>query len=122
MQSFAVPGTLWLSVLAGAMYGAVRGWVLVAAVSTAGSCSCYLLSRAVGRPLAARLWPDRLEFFAGEVRKRRSRLLNYIVFLRVTPLLPNTFVNVASPLVGVPLPPFLFGKKRSSLSLVACVV
>lgn len=34
--------------------------------------------------------------------KRRERLLNYMLFLRVTPTLPNTFINVASPMVDVP--------------------
>ena len=34
--------------------------------------------------------------------KRRSGLLNYMLFLRVTPTLPNTFINVASPIVNVP--------------------
>lgn len=112
MQAFAIPGTLSLSILAGALYGAFNGWILVAIISTLGSCSCYLLSRSVGRPLAARLWPEKLEFFAGEVNKRRSRLFNYILFLRLSPLLPNTFINVASPLVSVPFMPFFLGKSR----------
>lgn len=34
--------------------------------------------------------------------KRRKGLLNYMLFLRVTPTLPNTFINVASPIVDVP--------------------
>ena len=42
---------------------------------------------------------------------RRRELLNYIIFLRVTPILPNTFINVASPIVGVPLAPFALGKR-----------
>ena len=29
-------------------------------------------------------------------------MLNYMLFLRVTPTLPNTFINFASPIVGVP--------------------
>jgi len=35
--------------------------------------------------------------------------LNYIIFLRVTPLLPNTFINIASPIVSVPYFSFLIG-------------
>lgn len=41
-----------------------------------------------------------------QVGQRRSYLLNYLLFLRLTPVLPNTFINVASPMVGVPLPHF----------------
>lgn len=44
-----------------------------------------------------------------QVRKRQGDLLNYIVFLRVTPLLPNTFINVCGPIVRVPLPHFALG-------------
>ena len=89
---------------------ACRTSIHLAAVSTLGSCACYCLSWAVGQPLAHALWPDRLDRYAAEVAARRRELLNYIVFLRVTPILPNTFVNVASPIVGVPLAPFALGE------------
>lgn len=55
------------------------------------------------------LWPLRTERFAAEVAARRGQLLPYVIFLRVTPLLPNTFINVASPLAGVPVWPFSLG-------------
>lgn len=109
MQTFAIPGTLSLSLLAGALYGSLRGWLVVSLISTLGSSSCYLMSRLLGRPLVAAWWPEKLEFFAAEVQKRRSKLFNYIIFLRLTPILPNTFINVASPLVDVPLLPFFLG-------------
>lgn len=48
-------------------------------------------------------------FCVKQVRKRQGDLLNYIVFLRVTPLLPNTFINVCAPIVRVPLPHFALG-------------
>ena len=109
MQTFAIPGTISLSLLAGALWGVHRAAIVVAMVSTAGACSCYMLSQLIGRPLAAALWPGKLQSYGEEVAKRRAQLLNYIIFLRVTPLLPNTFVNVASPIVGVPLAPFALG-------------
>lgn len=43
-----------------------------------------------------------------QVAKRREGLLNYMLFLRVTPTLPNTFINVASPIVDVPYHIFFF--------------
>ncbi|KAK9845737.1 hypothetical protein WJX81_000915 [Elliptochloris bilobata] len=115
MQTFAVPGTLSLSLLAGALFGVTRGLLLVAVVSTLGSCACFCLSALIGKALAQAVWPDRLEAFADEVRKRRGDLLNYIVFLRVTPLLPNTFINVCAPIVRVPLPHFALG------TLIGCL-
>jgi hypothetical protein len=111
MQTLAIPGTIMLSLLAGGLYGVVGGSFLVATVSTLGSCSCYCLSAAFGQPLAHALWPQQLEKYAAEVARRRRQLFNYIVFLRVTPILPNTFINVASPIVGVPLAPFALGER-----------
>lgn len=37
-----------------------------------------------------------------QIAKRREKLLNYMLFLRITPTLPNTFINVASPIVDIP--------------------
>jgi hypothetical protein len=42
-----------------------------------------------------------------QVARRRQKLLNYMLFLRVTPTLPNTFINLASPIVDVPYHTFL---------------
>ncbi|KAL6770581.1 hypothetical protein ACKKBF_B31820 [Auxenochlorella protothecoides x Auxenochlorella symbiontica] len=109
MQSLAIPGTLVLSVLAGAIYGHWRGWALVSGISTLGALSCYTLSLLIGRPIVRALWPLRTERFAAEVAARRGQLLPFVIFLRVTPLLPNTFINVASPLAGVPVWPFSLG-------------
>jgi uncharacterized membrane protein YdjX (TVP38/TMEM64 family) len=110
MQAFAIPGTVSLSLLSGALYGTVRGFALVAAVSTVGAVACYGLSSLLGRPLAAALFGRaRLDRFRAEIAARRHALLGYIVFLRLTPLLPNVFINVASPIVGVPLADFAAG-------------
>ncbi|KIZ03833.1 putative membrane protein [Monoraphidium neglectum] len=113
--AFAIPGTVSLSLLSGALYGTSRGVALVAVISTLGSTACYCLSWCFGRPVALAIWRDRLRHFADEVRARDDDLLAYIIFLRVTPILPNTFINVASPIVGVPLLPFFFG------TLIGCL-
>ena len=44
-----------------------------------------------------------------QVNKHRDSLLNYIIFLRITPFLPNWFINMTSPVIGVPVFPFVFG-------------
>lgn len=102
MQTFMIPGTVFMSLLAGALFGVFRGLALVLFTATAGASSCYFLSKLIGRPLVFSLWPDKLNFFQAQVAKRRENLLNYMLFLRVTPTLPNTFINVASPIVDVP--------------------
>ncbi|XP_052211433.1 uncharacterized membrane protein At4g09580 [Diospyros lotus] len=107
MQTFMIPGTVFMSLLAGALFGIFKGLALVVFNATAGASSCYFLSKLIGRPLVFSLWPDKLVFFQKQVAKRRARLLNYMLFLRVTPTLPNTFINVASPIVDVPYHTFL---------------
>ncbi|KAK4761639.1 hypothetical protein SAY87_029523 [Trapa incisa] len=102
MQTFMIPGTVFMSLLAGALFGVFKGVALVVFTATAGASSCYFLSKMIGRPIVFCLWPDKLIFFQAQVAKRRRRLLNYMLFLRVTPTLPNTFINFASPIVDVP--------------------
>uniref|UniRef100_A0A1J3H8Y0 Putative membrane protein n=1 Tax=Noccaea caerulescens TaxID=107243 RepID=A0A1J3H8Y0_NOCCA len=102
MQTFMIPGTVFMSLLAGALFGVLKGMALVVSTATAGASSCYFLSKLIGRPLIFSLWPDKLVFFQDQVAKRKDRLLNYMLFLRLTPTLPNTFINVASPIVDVP--------------------
>jgi uncharacterized membrane protein YdjX (TVP38/TMEM64 family) len=104
---------VFLSLLSGALYGTARGVALVAAISTLGSSACFGMSRLFGRPVALAVWRGRLAAFEAEVRARENDLLAYIIFLRVTPILPNTFINVASPIVGVPIAPFALGAARA---------
>ncbi|XP_042514322.1 uncharacterized membrane protein At4g09580-like [Macadamia integrifolia] len=107
MQTFMIPGTIFMSLLAGALFGVIKGLVLVVFNATAGASCCYFLSKLIGRPLVNWLWPEKLRFFHAEIAKRKEKLLNYMLFLRITPTLPNTFINVASPIVDIPFHVFL---------------
>ncbi|KAF2297428.1 hypothetical protein GH714_023426 [Hevea brasiliensis] len=102
MQTFMIPGTIFMSLLAGALFGVVRGLFLVVFNATAGASSCFFLSKLIGRPIVNSLWPEKLRVFQAEIAKRREKLLNYMLFLRVTPTLPNLFINLASPIVDIP--------------------
>ncbi|KAJ9167148.1 hypothetical protein P3X46_021819 [Hevea brasiliensis] len=102
MQTFMIPGTIFMSLLAGALFGVVRGLFLVVFNATAGASSCFFLSKLIGRPIVNSLWPEKLRIFQAEIAKRREKLLNYMLFLRVTPTLPNLFINLASPIVDIP--------------------
>ncbi|KAG2463095.1 TM41B protein, partial [Polypterus senegalus] len=44
-----------------------------------------------------------------QVDKHREHLINYIIFLRITPFLPNWFINITSPVINVPLGVFFIG-------------
>lgn len=47
--------------------------------------------------------------FCWQVDKHRDHLINYIIFLRITPFLPNWFINITSPIINVPLGVFFLG-------------
>lgn len=102
MQTFMIPGTIFMSLLAGALFGVVKGGILVVFTATAGASSCYFVSKLIGRPLVSWLWPEKLRYFQSEIAKRKEKLLNYMLFLRITPTLPNTFISMASPIVDIP--------------------
>ncbi len=67
MQALALPGSIVLSILAGALFGLWKGFLLVTLTATAGASASYLLSYLVGRPLAYWLWPERMQRFRQEV-------------------------------------------------------
>jgi hypothetical protein len=64
-----------------------------------------------------------MAWFAHQVESRRRNLFNFLLFLRITPFLPNFFINLASPLLGVPLHYFVlatfFGISELSDQLVS---
>ncbi|KAG1330692.1 putative uncharacterized membrane protein [Cocos nucifera] len=66
MQTFMIPGTIFMSLLAGSLFGVVKGVVLVVFTATSGASSCYFLSKLIGRPLVSWLWPEKLRFFQAE--------------------------------------------------------
>lgn len=56
-----------MSLLAGALYGVVKGVALVVFAATSGASSCFFLSKMIGRPLVSSLWPEKLSFFQEKV-------------------------------------------------------
>ncbi|KAF3615583.1 putative NAC domain-containing protein 43-like [Capsicum annuum] len=108
VQTFMIPGTIFMSLLAGALFGIFRGLLLVVFNATAGASSCYFLSKLIGRPIVNWMCPEKLRFFSAEIAKRRDKLLNYMLFLRITPTLPYLFINLASPIVDIPFYIFFF--------------
>ena len=73
------------------------------------SFRCFLMSKIVGQPLVNRFAPQKAAEWKAKVDENKDDLFNYILFLRITPFLPNWFINLTGPLVGVPLSPFFWG-------------
>ncbi|KAJ1435982.1 SNARE associated Golgi protein [Sesbania bispinosa] len=91
MQTFMIPGTIFMSLLAGALFGVAQGILLVVFNATAGASSCFFLSKLIGRPLVSWLWPEKLRFFQAEIAKRRDKLLNYMLFSEDNPNIAKSF-------------------------------
>jgi len=108
LQTFAIPGAIFLSILAGPLFGVAPGLCIVSLVATTGASMCYMLSYYVGRGLVARCFPDLLAKFRKQIRRNSHNLFFYLLFLRVSPLLPNWFISVSSPILDVPLVHFFF--------------
>lgn len=82
---------------------------LVCTCSAIGATLCFLVSQLVGKRLVTLWYPERVKKWATTINNQRDNLFNYMVFLRVTPFLPNWFINLTAPVVGVPLRPFVLG-------------
>lgn len=79
MQTFMIPGTVFMSLLAGSLFGIIKGLALVVFTATAGASSCYFLSNLIGRPLVFSLWPDKLKFFQAQVRLNSISFFSHYV-------------------------------------------
>lgn len=109
LQTFAIPGSLFLSILSGYLFPFYVALILVCSCSAIGATLCFLLSQLLGRRLVLKHFPEKANQWKVQVNKHRDNMFNYIVFLRITPILPNWFINLSAPVIGVPLLPFAFG-------------
>lgn len=98
-----------MSILSGFLFKFHVALSLVCTCSAIGASLCYLLSQLVGRRLVKHYFPERAQKWSEQVDKHRNELLSYILFLRMTPFLPNWFINLVAPVIGVPLYPFALG-------------
>ncbi|POI31811.1 hypothetical protein CIB84_004439 [Bambusicola thoracicus] len=74
-----------------------------------GASFCYMLSYLVGRPVVYKYLTEKAVKWSEQVERHREHLINYIIFLRITPFLPNWFINITSPVINVPLKVFFIG-------------
>ncbi|OQR76043.1 transmembrane protein 41B-like [Tropilaelaps mercedesae] len=109
LQSFAIPGSLFLSFLSGFLFPFLLAITLVCLCSAIGASLCYLISYNVGRRLVLHYIPDRVAEWKQQVAKQQGNMIYYIIFLRITPFLPNWFINITSPIVDVAIFPFFVG-------------
>lgn len=109
LQTFAIPGPLILSLVSGALWPLWKAQAVIMLCATVGASCCYLVSSflEIGQFLR-RANPDRFDQFRAKVltADKEGKLLYFMMFLRISPMLPNWFVNLVSPVAGVPLRTF----------------
>ncbi|KAJ3043319.1 hypothetical protein HDV00_005322 [Rhizophlyctis rosea] len=107
-QAWAVPGASLMNILAGVLYGFWGFW-LVSILTAIGSTMSYWLSQMyLGELLLERFARGKLQYFRRHVESNKENLFYYLLFVRLFPLSPSWFLNLASPFVGIPVAPFFF--------------
>ncbi|GAA5973026.1 hypothetical protein JCM21900_003529 [Sporobolomyces salmonicolor] len=103
LQAFSIPGSMYLSILGGALYGVLVALPLVCFCVASGALLCYLLSAALGPAVLLRseVWQKRVEAWTERVQSHRENLISYLIVLRIAPLPPHWVVNVVAPHLGI---------------------
>ncbi|XP_003962027.1 transmembrane protein 41A-A [Takifugu rubripes] len=102
-QSFAIPGSSFLNILAGAIFGPYEGLLLACVLTTLGATMCYLLSQAFGKQYIVNLFPDKVSMLQRKVEDNQDCLFFFLLFLRFFPMTPNWFLNMSAPIVNIPI-------------------
>lgn len=109
LQAFAIPGPAIIALLMAALFGGWLGGAMSLACALIGSSICYFMFRFLGRPVLDRYFSQGLERLKSTMAENNGNIFYYFVFLRVTPILPNWFINISSGNVGIGYPTFFFG-------------
>ncbi|KAM4590783.1 transmembrane protein 41A-B-like [Odontesthes bonariensis] len=107
-QSFAIPGSSFLNMLAGAIFGPWEGLVLACLLATSGSTICFLLSSVFGKQYVVHFFPEKVALLQRKVEENRSSLFFFLLFLRFFPMTPNWFLNITCPVLNIPISIFFF--------------
>ncbi|GAA5984858.1 hypothetical protein JCM10908_002426 [Rhodotorula pacifica] len=103
LQAFSVPGSMYLSILGGALWGVLIALPLVCFCVATGALLCYYLSAALGPAVLSRseVWQQRIERWADRIKEHDHNLLSYLIILRIAPLPPHWAVNLVAYHVGI---------------------
>eukprot|EP00472_Partenskyella_glossopodia_P012803 CAMPEP_0197514912 /NCGR_PEP_ID=MMETSP1318-20131121/206_1 /TAXON_ID=552666 /ORGANISM="Partenskyella glossopodia, Strain RCC365" /LENGTH=213 /DNA_ID=CAMNT_0043063133 /DNA_START=172 /DNA_END=813 /DNA_ORIENTATION=+ len=106
----SIPGcTTILSILAGALWPPYIAIVLIVFNSGLGGMCAYTLSHLMLRGSVVARFPKLFEKLKRSIDSFGSNIWFAMIFLRVTPLVPNWFVSLGAPLVGMPAHVFFVG-------------
>jgi len=107
LQAFSLPGSMYLSILGGAVWGVPRALPLACACVATGATLCYFISAALGPALLTLpSFQSRLELWSARISAQRANLIPFLIVLRIAPLPPHWVVNILAPHLGIGLIPF----------------
>ncbi|CAJ0948582.1 unnamed protein product [Ranitomeya imitator] len=66
-QSFAIPGSSFLNLLGGALFGPWMGLFLCCTLTSIGATFCYLLSQAFGKQILTMYFPEKISMMQNKV-------------------------------------------------------
>ncbi len=104
--AFSLPGAAVLSLAAGAVFGVLRGTLLVAMGASAGAVLAFLFARTLLRDWVLKKFGGRMEAID---RGLRENGLSYLLFLRLVPAFPFFLVNLARGATGIALGTYALG-------------
>lgn len=105
-QMLAIPGSVFMNVLAGAIFGLKWGFCLACLLTGIGASLCYLLSKYFCKEFIIHYFPERLSSLQETILVNKDRLFYYLLFARIFPMSPNWFINISSPILNIQLPLF----------------
>jgi uncharacterized membrane protein YdjX (TVP38/TMEM64 family) len=107
LQAFSLPGSMYLSILGGAVWGVPRALPLACTCVATGASLCYLLSAALGPALLTLpKWRARLEKWSDKIQSQKDNIISFLIVLRIAPIPPHWVLNIVCPHVNINLVPF----------------
>ncbi|WVO12526.1 hypothetical protein L204_100126 [Cryptococcus depauperatus] len=110
VQTFSLPGSMYISILLGAAYGIIYGLFLSCLCESIGSLLCYTLSSLLAPPLLS------LPFYRARVETWRTKIMGdpkqgkgatwdsvfaTLLVLRIAPFPPHWIANFVAPHLGI---------------------
>ncbi|VDK75834.1 unnamed protein product [Litomosoides sigmodontis] len=105
-QTFAIPGSFVLNLIAGVLFNVWIGFFLVCILTSVGSTLCYLFSEAFAREYVFYYFGHRIIYLQQKVNNNSHRLLAFLLFARIFPVSPCWLLNIVAPFLNIPL--FIF--------------
>jgi uncharacterized membrane protein YdjX (TVP38/TMEM64 family) len=102
--ALSIPGPMLLTISGGILFGWLAAALAVLLGASVGATLVFLVAKTACGDYFARRAGPRLSAIA---RGFRADAFSYLLFLRLVPLFPFAFVNIAPALAGVPLTTFV---------------